>query len=293
MVQLMVTERPGDVVIREGSIGMHDEYIKHPDGEKCDAGIQVVPNRGREHVSLKALAALPLPEIEFPDSMRSTPHTITWLGLVMIAIFMVAMFACPVDPWWQKIYGFLAAGALFNVYAFCHFQDGILIRPHPGFWRCVKACSILYLMMCCMLMFQDVHSVRGYLHWLDNELHMGPILKEKSDADDCSIYNPELEDPWHNIRSRVDIFVICHLLGWVAKALVMRDWVFLWINSLLFEWMEVTWAFVLMNFNECWWDTWIMDVFGCNLLGMIIGLKIIDFFAIKPMNWTRAEENPR
>ena len=141
-------------------------------------------------------------------------------------------------------------------------------------------------------MFQDVHTVRGYLHWLDNELHMGPVMKERSDAEDCLIHNPELEDPWYNIRSRVDIFVICHLGGWVAKALIMRDWRFLWINSLLFEWMEVTWAFILMNFNECWWDTWIMDVFGCNLLGMIIGLKLIDYFAIKPMNWTRAEEAP-
>ena len=98
--QKQASERNGSV-LREGSLEIMDEYVEHKCGKKCDAGIQVVPQRGREYVSLRALAALPLPETEFPNYMRSTPHTITWLGILMVLIFCVSMFACPVDPWWR------------------------------------------------------------------------------------------------------------------------------------------------------------------------------------------------
>lgn len=52
----------------------------------------------------------------------------------------------------------------------------------------------------------------------------------------------------------MDAFVIAHLLGWYGKAVVLRDYWFCWILSVMFEVMEYSLAHQLNNFAECWWD---------------------------------------
>ena len=37
--------------------------------------------------------------------------------------------------------------------------------------------------------------------------------------------------------------------------------------SIGFEFMELTFQHMLPNFNECWWDSWILDVAVCNFIG--------------------------
>ena len=34
----------------------------------------------------------------------------------------------------------------------------------------------------------------------------------------------------------------------------------------------------LNNFKECWWDHLIIDILGCNLIGIILGIYVIDKF---------------
>jgi hypothetical protein len=63
-------------------------------------------------------------------------------------------------------------------------------------------------------------------------------------------------------------------LGWVCKALIVRDWALLWVISVGFEIMELTFQHMLPNFNECWWDSWILDVALCNFIGMWAGMKV-------------------
>lgn len=41
----------------------------------------------------------------------------------------------------------------------------------------------------------------------------------------------------------------------------------LWVLSIGFELMELTFQHMLPNFNECWWDSWVLDVALCNLIG--------------------------
>ena len=53
----------------------------------------------------------------------------------------------------------------------------------------------------------------------------------------------------------------------------MRDWALLWVISVGFELMELTFQHMLPNFNECWWDSWILDVAVCNFAGMWGGMK--------------------
>jgi hypothetical protein len=38
--------------------------------------------------------------------------------------------------------------------------------------------------------------------------------------------------------------------------------------SVMFELMELTFQHWLPNFNECWWDSWILDVLICNNIGV-------------------------
>ncbi len=37
--------------------------------------------------------------------------------------------------------------------------------------------------------------------------------------------------------------------------------------------MELTFQHMLPNFNECWWDSWILDVAVCNFIGIYTGMQ--------------------
>lgn len=43
---------------------------------------------------------------------------------------------------------------------------------------------------------------------------------------------------------------------------------------------------VLNNFKECWWDHMIIDILGCNLLGIICGFWVIDKFGLDRYRWS-------
>ena len=106
---------------------------------------------------------------------------------------------------------------------------------------------------------------------------LGVALDERAYGNDCRVFTPEnTSSRFANIMDTVlDEFVLAHLLGWVAKALIFRDWKILLFLSIGFELMELTFAHMLPNFNECWWDSWILDVLLCNNIGMLIGLFAI------------------
>jgi len=82
-----------------------------------------------------------------------------------------------------------------------------------------------------------------------------------------------------------DIFVLAHFLGWFGRALILRDYWFCWILSILFEFCEYTFQYLLPNFNECWWDHWILDVLICNWSGIYIGMKTCKYFEMKHYSW--------
>eukprot|EP01054_Gregarina_sp_Poly1_P005711 Gregarina_sp_Poly_1__5710@NODE_2_length_28028_cov_167_134223_g1_i0_p11_GENE_NODE_2_length_28028_cov_167_134223_g1_i0NODE_2_length_28028_cov_167_134223_g1_i0_p11_ORF_typecomplete_len266_score21_49PSS/PF03034_15/3_1e57YitT_membrane/PF02588_15/0_67YitT_membrane/PF02588_15/5_1e02_NODE_2_length_28028_cov_167_134223_g1_i01424715044 len=74
------------------------------------------------------------------------------------------------------------------------------------------------------------------------------------------------------------------------KALILRDWILLWLCSLLFELSEVMLRHILPNFWECWWDHFIMDIFGCNLLGIWLGMIICNKLSLKFYAWGKPTE---
>ena len=98
-----------------------------------------------------------------------------------------------------------------------------------------------------------------------------------------------------------DEFFLAHIFGWWGKAILIRNQPLLWVLSIGFELLEVglclflplcvswfiaspvsppvmcmfyvlqlTFRHMLPNFNECWWDSIVLDILICNWFGMIL-----------------------
>ncbi|KAG9069550.1 hypothetical protein KI688_010453 [Linnemannia hyalina] len=115
---------------------------------------------------------------------------------------------------------------------------------------------------------------------------LGVPLPEKSYGDACELTYDNIVD------QTLDVFVLAHALGWFCKALILRDYTFCWILSVMFEVMEYSLSHQLNNFDECWWDHWILDVLVCNWLGIYLGVKTCEYFEMKQYSWQGLAEIP-
>lgn len=150
--------------------------------------------------------------------------------------------------------------------------DGLL-RPHPVVWRLVHGLGVAYLLGLTFLQFQPAAVSRSLLAEIDPTL--GRPLPERTYGADCRILTPEHYHKLKNVREVVlDEFFLAHTLGWWGKAVVLRDPLLLWLVSVMFEVLELSLRHLLPNFNECWWDSWLVDVALTNLVGMWAGLKV-------------------
>lgn len=53
----------------------------------------------------------------------------------------------------------------------------------------------------------------------------------------------------------------------------------------MWEITEITFAHLLPNFVECWWDALILDVLVCNGIGIWVGLKICKILEMREYKW--------
>ena len=138
---------------------------------------------------------------------------------------------------------------------------------------------------------QITYHVMLFLQQLFPSLGVDP--GERAYGSECRLYIPGHGVNWETIKATLfDEFVVAHTLGWWAKALILRNSVLLWSLSILFELMELTFQHMLPNFNECWWDSWILDVAVCNNIGIITGLWTVRYFGSKIYNWRGISEQP-
>ncbi|KAJ8907424.1 hypothetical protein NDN08_007536 [Rhodosorus marinus] len=157
-------------------------------------------------------------------------------------------------------------------------REDFFCWPHPALWRVVMAASILYSMLLTCMFWLPPKQARMVLNFVDPSVGISPAPHEKGYGENCAL-------TFGNVRDIVnDVFFLAHLLGWCFKALIMRNRSVLWIQSITFELIEESVKSVLPNFNECWWDRWVLDVLLCNFVGMEIGLFLINRFA-EPFNW--------
>ncbi|CAI2362551.1 unnamed protein product [Moneuplotes crassus] len=212
-------------------------------------------------------------------------HTLTFLGLGILALNVLIYYTRGWAVEDLQALGFKAAIFFFLMFSCFYMPDTIMTRPHPFIWRGVLGANLIYLGFLTYLSLLPLDAARKTFKMFDEKL--GEELPERSYAEDCRIYTPE--DPVSAFRNLseafFDIHTLAHLLGWVAKVLIIRDTKICWICSIGFEVAELTLNHWLPNFKECWWDHLILDLFGCNLLGIYIGSKILKYYSIKKTNW--------
>ena len=179
-------------------------------------------------------------------------------------------------------------------------RDNLLVRPHPFVWRMVHGQAVLYSMLLVAMATQDAEDVRSVVKWMQfDDLREELPDASKDYAADCRLFTAELvaesgnwRDAFKPLTDRIDVFIVSHSLGWLAHALIIRDWTIWWMASFLFEVMEVTYKHWLPNFKECWWDHVFLDLFGCNLLGGIAGFWLVRRFEARTYSWLTLRKIP-
>jgi phosphatidylserine synthase 2 len=224
------------------------------------------------------------PEFDKTLDFFYTPHTISALIIMLSAFLYVALYGSDgSDNSYNIKAGLAAMLTTFMLISLLMFPDGPFIRPHPAVWRIVMASSAAYQLILVFILFQNKTDIRRWLAQIDPSL--GIQLPERNYATNCDL-------TYDNVMSQLDEFVVAHVLGWVVKAMMLRDYWILWILSVMFEVMEYSLQHQLPNFAECWWDHWILDVLVCNWLGLWIGMKYNKFMEVKEYSWRGIRQIP-
>jgi len=211
-------------------------------------------------------------------------HTLTVLVLMSCVFIYVAVFEEVIADTELNIKRAIVAVLLvFILIGVLHAPDGPFRRPHPALWRAVLCISILYNLALIFIFFQNVDDARHFMSYIDPEL--GKPLPERSYAEDCTFYDSNSTDPWHNIKSKMDCFITAHFFGWWLKAIMLRSYWLCNTISILFEILEYSLEHQLPNFAECWWDHWIFDALVCNGLGIYFGMLTCEYLKMRPYHW--------
>jgi len=211
-------------------------------------------------------------------------HTLIFLflGFVCLQIFIyVSKDWNALDAQWLALKLGVLMVLLFSAF---YMPDTILTRPHPFLWRVALGANLLYAFFLVYLNIVPLDLARSTMRIFDAKL--GVPLAERSYAEDCRLFTPENPDKaMKNLSDAIDCHVAAHLFGWVFKALIMRDIKVCWICSVVFELAEITFMHWLPNFAECWWDHLVLDVFGCNMVGIMLGALILRYWSVKKLDW--------
>ncbi|KAF5837811.1 PSS-domain-containing protein [Dunaliella salina] len=241
-----------------------------------------------------------------PATLFSTPRTLTFLSVVLVLIgYHANVFsgasaarehAGEYSQEQNTKTGIVAVAAVFLGYCVAHGPNTSMVRPHPAVWRAVHGVLVLYALLLVYLVFQDVDDARAFMRHLHPSL--GVEINYRTYASDCRLLVEKqpgggLALNWQGIKSTLlDEFVPAHLIGWWAKALVLRNHFILWVISIGFELLELSLGHMLPNFNECWYDSWVLDVAVCNLIGITLGMATVRWMDCKyeRYNWQGLSE---
>jgi phosphatidylserine synthase 2 len=203
-----------------------------------------------------------------------TPHRI----FLSLAFILFVVFVHPQSPLLRLIVFWTISTVII---AAC-LQDGPLIRPHPFFWRCVLGLSLIQTATILGLTLIDHNTVREAFVILTPR-SAGNYMVDRDYSMGCEIYDrSHPEDPFHHVRSIVfDEFVVAHVIGWIVHSVLIRDVWICWIISIAFELFERALKPWFPNFNECWWDSVIVDIILSNGLGIYIGMKLVKAFTLR------------
>ncbi|XP_073838665.1 phosphatidylserine synthase-like [Musca autumnalis] len=212
------------------------------------------------------------------------PHTITLLAVSILAVMYFA-FVRDEGNFEENIWaGILCVVFFFLIISVLAFPNGPFTRPHPAVWRILFGCSVLYLMALQFLMFQNHKTIMNIFYWLDPKLKDFHINMDKEYGVNCS------DVSFERVKGHLDVFAWGHFLGWAFKAVLIRHMGILWAISIMWEITEITFAHLLPNFVECWWDALILDVLICNGLGIWVGLKFCKMLEMREYKWASIKD---
>ncbi|OAF70820.1 hypothetical protein A3Q56_01429 [Intoshia linei] len=214
-------------------------------------------------------------------------HTVTvLLVLIVFLIYSVGFYIPSDDNHINTKRGLLAAVLFYLLFGILFTPDGPFRRPHPILWRFVLCLGTVYQISLIFMLLQSPREAREMMKHLDSSLGIPLTEKEYGGDGACLIYDTiSPENPFHNVWEKMDLFVICHFIGWWFKTLVLRDYWLCLVISLFFELLEYTLEHKLPNFSECWWDHWIMDALVCNMAGIYLGMRTLNYLSMKTYHW--------
>lgn len=235
-----------------------------------------------------------LQDLKKPSVPTRVLHRVPNSRIQLIILFTVIFVACTRLQWFQHPTNSMISDMRMYV-CFLFFvltYLGYFFLPEPSkskpgkwFWKLVQGLTLAYSIMVFGLLFFSPENLQVLLRDIFDS-RLGVPLAEKDYAADCRVFTPEHPTSWMgNITDHIDIFVLAHFLGWAFKIWIFRNHTLAWIMSVGFEFLEFNMEVWLPNFKECWWDKWILDVFGCNLIGMIIGLWTMKVFKMRKHYW--------
>lgn len=246
-----------------------------------NVGIQTI-TPSKEYISPSVAVQHNLEIMEYPKFVV-LPHSLTTLAFACLAIFYLAFVTNGTFETNSKN-AIIALVVAVLAYSSIYLPDSTMRRPHPVFWRLVQGMALIYLGFVIFILCQSREDARNFLTFFDSNLNR-PLV-EKDYASDCSLSSHSF--PYFSLRpiwDNIDVYVVCHLLGWFFKMMMVRNFYFCWFLSIFFELLEITFRYWLPNFYECWWDQVILDVFGANALGIWMGSIVVQWMDMKNFKW--------
>jgi len=219
--------------------------------------------------------------VEFVERPRQLVALTAMVGVVAYAAFQfTSAEACQVDEGYHFRLTVGCLGFCFLVHCFLQCRDTILVRPHPGCWRIVHGCGMLYMFLLVALLFQTRSEAKRIIRLLVPDISVYEAQATSiHTAQDCKVTLPRLKEEF------TEVWFFCHIFGWWGKMCIFRDWTVCWILSIGFEILELSLGWVIPQFNECWWDSVFMDALIANMTGMVAGHYTLRFLESHQFNW--------
>ncbi|KAJ0393091.1 hypothetical protein P43SY_004485 [Pythium insidiosum] len=215
---------------------------------------------------------------------RERPRQLLVLTSVVAAVSYYSFTHDSNDPVQNVRTGLCTAVLIFLVYCFLQTRDGLMVRPHPGLWRVVHGCSVVYLLLLAAVSVQNRQGAITSMQFFFPEVGSHRKMTQRGQKLECDINANTI------YRGVSSIWFLAHVTGWWGKMCMFRDWRFCWVLSIAFEGLELALQFVVPDFQECWWDSVFMDLLGANLIGMALGRLTLHVFETKVYDWSGKRE---
>jgi len=210
------------------------------------------------------------------------PHTLTLLSGLLLALLYTACTRDNSDETLNIYHGVLTiSGILVLPLSLLLFPNGPFTRPHPAFWRITYGAALWYFLMLVFTLFLNMKQIRSVMIYVSPELEHA---KREVDVIESYAQNCDEVD-FKTIWDSLDIFAFAHFWGWGMKALMIRNYGICWTISVTWELTEMQFQHILPNFEECWWDHWILDVLICNGGGIWLGMQVARYFEMRKYRW--------